>query len=105
MIMKRKRNREMSEQGFTLVELLMAMAVFSFMLLIVVVGFMNIVHLHNQAIASNMAQDNARTVMDEMVRAVRDSQGVITTTPGPFGTVCLGSPTAGQERYYYVQTG
>ncbi|HEX3082445.1 MAG TPA: prepilin-type N-terminal cleavage/methylation domain-containing protein [Candidatus Saccharimonadia bacterium] len=106
MLMKRaNQRRKGNEQGFTLVELLVAMAVFSFMLVIVVVGFINIVHLHNQAIASNMAQDNARTAIDEIVRAVRDSQGEITATAGPNGTLCVGSPTAGQERYYYLNAG
>jgi prepilin-type N-terminal cleavage/methylation domain-containing protein len=93
-----------SEGGFTLVELLVAMAVFSFMLVIVVVGFINVVHMHNQAIASNMSQDNARTAMDELVRAVRDSAGVVSTTAGPSGTLCLASPT-GQQRIYYLNAG
>ena len=105
MLMRKATTARAGEQGFTLIELLVAMSVFSFMLVIVVVGFINIVHLHDQAIASNIAQDNARTAMDEMVRAVRDSQGIITPTAGPLGTVCVGSPTAGQERYYYVNAG
>jgi prepilin-type N-terminal cleavage/methylation domain-containing protein len=66
----------MNQRGFTLIELLVAMAVFSFMLLIIVVGFMNIVNVHNAALASNHAQDSARAAMDEMVQGVRDSTGV-----------------------------
>lgn len=91
------------ERGFTLVELLVAMSVFSFLLVIVVVGFVNVVRMHNQAVASNMAQDNARTAMNELVRAVRDSAGVVSVTGGPTGTLCLESLT-GQQRIYYVQT-
>jgi prepilin-type N-terminal cleavage/methylation domain-containing protein len=90
--------------GFTLIELLMAMTIFSFMLLIIVVGFMNIVRLHNQAVASNQAQDSARTAMNELVRAVRDSGGVTTATTIPSGLMCLAS-TTGQPQQYYVQTG
>lgn len=84
--------------GFTLIELLLAMAVFSFMLLIIVVGFMNIVRLHNQAVASNQAQDSARAAMDELVMAVRDSGGVSIL---PTGELCLAG-TTGQPKQYYL---
>jgi prepilin-type N-terminal cleavage/methylation domain-containing protein len=86
------------EDGFTLIELLIAMTVFSFMLLIVMAGFINIVHLHNQALASNVAQDNARTAMDEVVQAVRDSYSVV--EPLPLGTsnqLCLQKANSAQE--------
>jgi prepilin-type N-terminal cleavage/methylation domain-containing protein len=93
------------QAGFTLVELLVAMAVFAFMLVIVVTGFINIVHLHNQALASNVAQDNARAAMTELVRAVRDSAGVVGTPGlGPSGTLCL-TQLGGQLRGYYVNAG
>jgi len=90
--------------GFTLIELLMAMTVFSFMLLIIVSGFMNIVRLHNQAVASNQAQDSARTAMNELVRAVRDSGGVTSATTLPTGQMCLAS-TTGQPQQYYIESG
>ncbi len=91
-----------NERGFTLIELLVAMAVFSSMLVIISVGFINIVHLHNQALNSNVSQDNARTAMDELVRAIRDSTGVVGTPgAGPSGTLCLTSQN-GQETIYYV---
>ena len=89
------------QAGFTLIELLLAMTVFSFMLLIIVVGFMNIVRLHNQAVASNQAQDSARSAMNEMVLAVRDSGGV---TILPTGEMCLAG-TTGQPRQYYLSAG
>jgi prepilin-type N-terminal cleavage/methylation domain-containing protein len=91
------------QAGFTLVELMVAMSVFSFMLLIIMVGFMNIVRLHNAAIASNVAQDNARIAMDDMVRAIRDSTGVVTTPPpGPNGTLCL-KYSAGPQQFYFTE--
>jgi prepilin-type N-terminal cleavage/methylation domain-containing protein len=95
-----KVNRK-DERGFTMIELLVAMAVFSFMLLIITVGFINIVRLHNQAIASNIAQDNARTAMDELVRAVRDSSDVLTPAAGvPANRLCLASASGPQQLYY-----
>jgi prepilin-type N-terminal cleavage/methylation domain-containing protein len=87
--------------GFTMIELLVAMAVFSFMLLIIVVGFINIVRLHNQAIASNIAQDNARSALAELVRGVRDSAGVVTPAPGvPAHQLCLDNASGPQQLYY-----
>lgn len=97
--------RKRGDAGFTLIELLVAMAVFSFMLLIVVVGFMNIVRLHNQALASNMAQDNARTAMNEVVRAIRDSASVQTPAAGATATQLCLSKLGGQFQGYYLQAG
>ncbi len=91
------------QDGFTLIELLVAMTVFSFMLLIIVVGFINIVRLHNQALAANLAQDNARTAMDTMVQAVRDSTGIVRPTAGSSTVLCLNS-SAGPMQAYYVAT-
>jgi hypothetical protein len=79
---------------------MVAMSIFSFMLLIVTMGFINIVHIHNQAVASNIAQDNARAAMDELVRGVRTSNGIL---PSAAGTLCLTSTTSGQQTIYYVQ--
>jgi prepilin-type N-terminal cleavage/methylation domain-containing protein len=94
---------KMPQTGFTLVELVVAMAVFSFMLLIVMGGFINIIRLHNAALANNAAQDNARTAMDDMVKAVRDSTGVaLPPTAGPTGTLCL-QYTTGPQQYYYTR--
>lgn len=97
----KKHQNYSDEAGFTLIELLMAMTVFSFMLLIIVVGFMNIVRMHNQAVASNQAQDSARTAMDELVLAVRDSGGVTKAQPG---LLCLAS-TTGQPQQYFIAGG
>lgn len=92
------------EAGFTLIELLMAMAVFSFMLLIIVVGFINVVKLHNQALASNMTQDNARKAMNELVRSVRDSTAVQTPAAGANANELCLAKQGGQFQGYYVPT-
>ena len=91
-----------AQARFTLVELLVAMSIFSFMLLIVVSGFINIVHIHNQAVAANISEDNARKAMDELVRGVRTSNGVL---PSAAGTLCLTNTSNGQQIIYYVVGG
>ena len=91
------------ERGFTMIELLIAMALFSFFLLIVVAGFLNVVRAHNQAIATNAAQDNARVAMDALVQAVRDSAGVITPAPNTTSTTLCLADSSGVNREYWVQ--
>jgi prepilin-type N-terminal cleavage/methylation domain-containing protein len=61
------------QKGFTLVEMIMAMAIFSFMLLIILIGFLNIVHLHQAGISARDAQQNARFATEDMVRTMRES--------------------------------
>ncbi len=91
--------------GFTMIELVLAMAIFGFFLLIIVTGFINVVRLHNEAYTSNAAQDNARTAMDAMVAAVRDSSGVVTPTVqgAPSPTLCLTS-AGGPDVGFYVDS-
>jgi prepilin-type N-terminal cleavage/methylation domain-containing protein len=93
-----------SEKGFTLIELMVAMAVFSFMLIIVVSGFISVVRMRNEALAADAAQDNARVAMDTLVAAVRDSSGVITPTAGLTGSdLCL-DETGSTQRRFWVKT-
>jgi prepilin-type N-terminal cleavage/methylation domain-containing protein len=103
------------QHGFTLVELLVAMAVFSFVLLIIVIGFMNIVSIHNAALASNQAQDSVRSAMDQMVQGVRDSTGVQTLRTGVapgvtgalgsnFDVMCLNNASGGPREYFVAGT-
>jgi prepilin-type N-terminal cleavage/methylation domain-containing protein len=96
------------QAGFTMIELLVAMAVFSFMLLIIAVGFINVVRLHNEAVASNQVQDSANAAMQELVQAVRDSNGMDVAKSGVnpfnanFGTFLCLKNLSGVEQAYYV---
>jgi prepilin-type N-terminal cleavage/methylation domain-containing protein len=67
-----------SERGFTLVEFVVAMAVFSFMLIILVAGFLNVLALHNASVAQSGLQDNAQLLLATIEREIRDSD---TATP------------------------
>jgi len=93
------------QNGFTMIELLVAMSVFSFLLLIIVVGFMNIVRLHNQALAS---ERGAGQCADGDGRAwcgaVRDSAGgsVPSVPTGIRLARCVWRWRTEINRYYYV---
>jgi prepilin-type N-terminal cleavage/methylation domain-containing protein len=89
--------------GFTLIELTIAMAVFSGMFLIIVMGFINITNMRNRANALNEAQDNARLAMEEMVQSVRASSATTNASVGgvpPTGTALCLAKTAGEQVYY-----
>jgi prepilin-type N-terminal cleavage/methylation domain-containing protein len=51
-MMNRRPSPLTNQAGFTMIELLMAMAVFSFMLMIVSFGFIQVVRIHQSGIAS-----------------------------------------------------
>jgi prepilin-type N-terminal cleavage/methylation domain-containing protein len=75
--------------GFTMIELLMAMAVFSFMMLIVSAGFIQVVRIQQSGIASRTTQQNARLVIDSITKDVRISAAVTTGNPGQLNWLCL----------------
>lgn len=77
--------------GFTLIELIFAMATFTTMLLIAVAGFVNILYIYNQAGASRDNQAQARNIMEQVGRDVRFGTAVKTSADGK--TICIaGSP-------------
>lgn len=88
--------RRQAEAGFSMIELLLAMAIFSMALVIVSAGFINIVRLYQSGLASRSTQQNARLLLEEMSRTVRDSGSAtpvaVTTGVGGvtvFSRVCL----------------
>jgi prepilin-type N-terminal cleavage/methylation domain-containing protein len=74
--------------GYTLVELLIAMAIFSFMLVIIVAGFVNIIRLHNSSVSTNVVMDNSQTIMAGLERSIRDGATVDPTALAA-GKLCI----------------
>lgn len=60
-------------KGFTLVELTIAIALYSFLLLIVLGGFMGVFWIFNKVNTANKVQQDARTSIDVITRATRFS--------------------------------
>jgi prepilin-type N-terminal cleavage/methylation domain-containing protein len=101
--------------GFTLVELVIAMAIFSMMLLIVVSGFLHVVRVQQASLASRNTQHNSRFALEEMVRESRSATDVLVTAgplgPAPLDTVCLATESGfvrfqvnGADQRLYRQT-
>ncbi len=77
------------EPGFTLVELLLAMSIFSFMLLIVTAGFINVVKINEEGIASRSTQQNVRLLMDQVTKDIRQSAAATVAGVAPTQRLCL----------------
>src|SRR5579859_2625197 len=77
--------------GFTLVELIVAMAFFSFMMAIISIGFIQITHIYQAGVSSRRTQEAGRSIMEDIAREVR-SASAIDSSSG-IGVLCL---TGGQ---------
>ena len=83
------------EAGFTLVELLLAMAVFSFMLVIVTSGYIQLMRIYQSGLASRATQQNARGVVDNIEQVMRTAGKGWTNTGNT--TLCLQTGTGVTE--------
>lgn len=78
-----------SQTGFTLIELILALAIFNFVLLIVVVGYLNIVKIYENGIAARDAQQNARYGLEEISRLARNDSSYVVTHAANGDRLCL----------------
>jgi len=99
------------QSGFTLVELTLAMAIFSFALIIFVSGFQTIMKLYQTGLAMRDTQQSARIAINRIVVDARGSSsavvGAATTTTVQGGTtsvepICLFNSNG--MIYYYVDS-
>jgi prepilin-type N-terminal cleavage/methylation domain-containing protein len=89
-------------QGFTLVELTIAIALYSFLLLIVLSGFMGVFWIFNKVNIANKVQQDGRTAIDVITRATRFSetaQVVPGSDPQDFKVLCV-QGAEGRLRYF-----
>jgi prepilin-type N-terminal cleavage/methylation domain-containing protein len=96
------KQQRIHERGFTMVELLIAMAVFSFMMMIVTAGFVQVVKIHQSGIASRTTQQNSRLVLDAVSKDIRLAATAATANPGQKNWLCLARGSLTQE--YAVDT-
>lgn len=64
------------EDGFTAIELLIAMAVFSFVLTLSTLGFIQINQLYQRGVATRQVQDATRYLQEDITRTLRESDYV-----------------------------
>lgn len=106
------RNRQ---AGFTIIELLIATAVFATVLLLCTMGLLQVGRMYYKGITMTRTQETARTIMDEIAQGIQFSGGSVlqdtTTSKICIGnkrfsylldTVLTNSPTAGDESYHVL---
>ena len=87
-----------NKTGFTIVELLIAMGVFSFVLLLVTVVIIGIGNLYSKGINLSRNQDTVRNIVNDIAQNIAyNSSPPITSSPASVNALCIGD-----IRYTYV---
>lgn len=88
-----------NQKGFTIVELIIASAVFSMVLLVVVFGMLQIARVYYKGVTLMRTQENARSIIDEISRDIQFSGGRIqpVTLASPSNFFCIGD-----KRYSFI---
>ena len=98
-----KPGRQGSQHGFTLVELMIATAVFSVILLLCTSGLIQIGRFYYKGITQSRTQEVARLVIDDISRSIQFGGGTFTppVTASP-GTGTLDRFCIGNKRYSFL---
>lgn len=92
-MMRMARTRNQSA-GFTIVELMIATAVFGTVLLLITTAILQITRVYYKGITESRTQDTSRTIIDLVSQGIQFSGGDVTTT--------IASPTAGSSYAFCV---
>jgi prepilin-type N-terminal cleavage/methylation domain-containing protein len=102
---------DQKQQGFTIIELMIATLVFSIILMLCLAGVMQITKMYYRGVTQNKTREAARAVTDEIAEAIRFSNGAIQPASADVATgpqVNFDSDNAvgffciGQKRYTYA---
>lgn len=86
-----------SAQGFTLIELMIATAIFSIILLICLGAFIQIGRMYYKGITTSRTQEVARDIMDDISREIQFSGSTVTPSSPSTPRFCVGT-----KRYTFV---
>lgn len=98
--MRRSNLQHQKQHGFTIIELMVATAVFAVLLLVITFGILQISRVYYKGITESNTQNTARTIADIIGQSIQFSGGNIVTTtsePGEVRAFCIGN-----ERFSYV---
>lgn len=85
-----------NQSGFTIIELLIAMAVFSFVLMICLAAFLQVTRIFYKGIHMSRTQESARNVIQSISDDVRFSGQGVSKPPSNASAFCVGN-----HRYKY----
>src|SRR5665647_1469166 len=87
--------RKHQQSGFTMVELLIAMTVFSVVVIVITVSVIQFSKQYYKGVISTATQNSARTIIDDIARSIEFNAGdvnAISSVPaGPTTGYCIGS--------------
>lgn len=87
-----------ADQGFTIIELMLAMTVFSIILLAAAAGLIQVGRMYYKNVITSRTQDTARAVSEEISNAIQFSGGTpVMGSDGDFQSICIG-----RTRYSYA---
>lgn len=89
------------QAGFTIVELMIATAVFAIILILITVAILQITRVYYKGVTESNTQNTARAIIDDISQAIQFSGGQVTPTPGN----AAGNSYAfcvGQQQFSYV---
>jgi len=93
-----KRPQKVNQQGFTVVELLVATVVFGAVLLVVTIAILQLTRVYYKGITEKSTQEIARNIADSIAQSIQFNGGIVTTSTNPGG----GAPYAfcvGNQQY------
>jgi prepilin-type N-terminal cleavage/methylation domain-containing protein len=70
------------QRGFTLIEMMVSVALFSVVITIVATAYLNLLNLDRQTRGTNDVVNNLSFVVDSMSRSIRTGSGYVCTGPG-----------------------
>jgi prepilin-type N-terminal cleavage/methylation domain len=83
------------EQGFTILELMIATMVFSVVLLLVTAGILQVSRVYYKGLTESTTQSTARNIIDTLAQAIQFSGAEVTEThnvnPGKDDSFCIGN--------------
>lgn len=99
-----KHNKHLPAQdGFTIVELMIATLVFSMVLMVIIYGVLSFSHAYFSGVNSSATQTTARTIINTVSQAIEFSGNTITPTKAVVGHPNAFYFCAGDSTYYFIQ--
>jgi len=88
--------------GFTIVELMIATAVFAIVLMVVTTGIMQVTRVYYKGLTEANTQDAARSIMDSITQAIQFNGGAVSTTPASPSAGASYAFCVGNQQYSYT---
>jgi len=97
-----KQLRRHQEHGFTIIELMIATAVFATVLVLCTVGLLQVGRFYYKGITSSRTQEATRTIIEDITESIQFSGGDVYAINPPAGDSVTKGYCVGSKRYSYV---